>query len=193
MSQPRRRRRRRRKPNREQAPGAEVAAQGQQAGPAGGGHRSRRRKRGAAGSGAVPAKQVSSEDLVRRAHAPRPKTLTAPPDGQKLEAIISELQSVWGVPQYPQEYRLTLKVAEERDVRPARRSSSRGGEGSPRAGARAASTEATSETPDPGPKREKAPAAPQVGAVASKNEVPQEASPARRKRSRRRRRGRKTT
>jgi uncharacterized membrane protein YgcG len=43
--------------------------------------------------------------------------LSAPPDGQDLDEIIGELQSVWGVPQYPQEYRITIKVLEERDGR----------------------------------------------------------------------------
>jgi hypothetical protein len=46
--------------------------------------------------------------------------LTAPPDGQTLEVLIGDLQSEWGVPQYPQEYRITLKVAEEREARSAR-------------------------------------------------------------------------
>jgi hypothetical protein len=31
--------------------------------------------------------------------------------------LIGELQSKYGVPQYPQEYRITIKVAEERDSR----------------------------------------------------------------------------
>ncbi len=193
MSQPRRKRRRRRKPQGDQGAGAqtgrEVAPQGQQGGPAGAG-RSRRRRRGAASSGGGPAKQVSSEDLVRKAHSPRPKTLTAPPDGQKLEEIIRELQSVWGVPQYPQEYRLTLKVADERDVRSAHRSpKGRGGE--PQPGLGTVVTKPTSETVEEGPKREKAPAAPRIGG-ASDGEDAQEATPARRKRSRRRRRGRKS-
>lgn len=196
MSQPRRRRRRRRKPSREQAPGARaggeaVASQGQEGAPGGAG-RSRRRRRGAAASGAGPAKQVSSEDLVRKAHAPRPKTLTAPPDGQKLEEIIRELQSVWGVPQYPQEYRLILKVADEREARSARRTSNGGGDGRPQAGARAVSTKPPSGTEEEGPRREKAPAAPRIGTAPSDGEDSQEAAPARRKRSRRRRRGRKS-
>ncbi|HWL66141.1 MAG TPA: hypothetical protein VNP73_09230 [Actinomycetota bacterium] len=45
----------------------------------------------------------------------RPATLSAPEDGQKLEELIGDLQSVWGVPQYPQEYRITVKVQEDRD------------------------------------------------------------------------------
>jgi hypothetical protein len=191
MSQPRRRRRRRRQPNRDQGAVAGGAVQGQQTG-SGGGQRSRRRKRGAAGSGSAAAKQISSEDLVRRAHAPRPKTLTAPPDGQKLEEIISELQSVWGVPQYPQEYRLTLKVVEERDTRASRRSSNQGGtESAP--GSPAASMPPDPETVEPGPRREKAPAAPRIGGAAVEGEDAQDATPPRRKRSRRRRRGRKAS
>ncbi|MBA3291852.1 MAG: hypothetical protein H0U17_10225, partial [Actinobacteria bacterium] len=45
----------------------------------------------------------------------RPETLTLPPDERRLEEIIGSLQSEMGVPQNPQEYRLTIKVAEERD------------------------------------------------------------------------------
>ena len=47
----------------------------------------------------------------------RPTTLTAVPDGTTMEEVVGDLQSELGVPQYPQEYRLTLKVAEERDLR----------------------------------------------------------------------------
>ncbi|MDQ3783293.1 MAG: hypothetical protein M3360_00080 [Actinomycetota bacterium] len=196
MSQPRRKRRRRRKPNREQGTGARAGgeaepSQGQQGAPGGAG-RSRRRRRGAAASSAGPAKLVSSEDLVRKAHVPPPTTLTAPPDGQKLEEIIRELQSVWGVPQYPQEYRLTLKVADERDVRSARRTSNGVGDGRAQAAARAVSRKPTSETVEEGPRREKAPAAPRIGTTTSEGEDAPEATPARRKRSRRRRRGRKS-
>ena len=50
----------------------------------------------------------------------RPETLTLPPDGTTLEAVIGDLQSEWGVPQYPQEFRITLKVAEDRDARAER-------------------------------------------------------------------------
>ena len=45
----------------------------------------------------------------------RPATITLPPDGMTLEQVIGDLQSEMGVPQYPQEFRITLKVAEERD------------------------------------------------------------------------------
>lgn len=49
-----------------------------------------------------------------------PQSLTAEPDGTILEDLIGELQSTWGVPQYPQEYRLLIKVAESRDRSSAR-------------------------------------------------------------------------
>ena len=54
---------------------------------------------------------------MRALPSERPETLSLPPDGQDLDEIIGELQSVWGVPQYPQEYRITVKVAEDRDGR----------------------------------------------------------------------------
>jgi hypothetical protein len=190
MSQPRRKRRRRRKPRSEQATSGQIAGQPapetQRGGQADAGS-SRRRRRGAAASGGGPAKQVSSEDLVRKAHAPRPKTLSAPPDGQKLEEIIHELQSVWGVPQYPQEYRLTLKVADERDARWARRAPNGGGK--PQAGAVAAEPNPVASE---APKRERAPAAPRMGTGATDGTDASEEAPARRKRSRRRRRGRRS-
>ena len=102
-----------------------------------------------------------------------------------MEQIVGELQSEWGVPQSPQEYRITLKVAEER---------SRGGE--------TAVLEERTDPEDPeelvtGPppseeavttvRREKAPAAPRVGMVEGSSED-EEAKP--RKKRRRRRRGR---
>jgi hypothetical protein len=87
--------------------------------------------------------------------------------------VIGDLQSIWGVPQNPQEYRITLKVAEEREVR----------------GERVASIEEVKEDPlradDNGhPRREKAPAAPRIATSGEADE----GAPARRKRSRRRRR-----
>ena len=107
----------------------------------------------------------------------RPETLTAPPDGQTLEGLIGELQSVWGVPQYPQEYRITIKVAEERDARAERAvpleevADTKVEEARPSLGVTSA-----------GPRREKAPAAPRVGG--GDGDQPQ----ARRRRGRRRRR-----
>ncbi len=38
------------------------------------------------------------------------------PDGTDLDELIGELQSTWGVPQYPQEYRITLKVADRQSA-----------------------------------------------------------------------------
>jgi hypothetical protein len=91
----------------------------------------------------------------------------AEPDGTVLEELIGELQSTWGVPQYPQEYRITIKVADKPE-RSTPASNGGGGAKSP--------TEARGD----GPKREKAPS---VARLASGDE-----SAPRRKR---RRRGRK--
>jgi hypothetical protein len=107
----------------------------------------RRRRRG--GNGRTQREATSprsSEDLVRAEPRPRPTTLTIEPDGQTLESIIGDLQSEMGIPQYPQEYRITIKVAEE--------------------GARGATIQETVQDPleeNGGPKREKAPAAPRIG------------------------------
>jgi len=116
-----------------------------------------------------------------------PDVLTGPPDGTTLEQLIGELQSDWGVPQSPQEFRITLKVAEERQSRGARVAEVEEvrEESEPRA-------EAASDTPgDEQPRREKAPAAPRLGA---EGDAPAGDRPTsrRRKRSRRRRRGGKS-
>ena len=87
----------------------------------------------------------------RAAPKERPASLSGPPDGQTLEKLIGDLQSEWGVPQYPQEYRITIKVADERDVRSDRSSSPEPAAPSPQTG-----------PAQPGPKRERAPAAPRV-------------------------------
>jgi hypothetical protein len=97
-----------------------------------------------------------------------------PPDDRRLEDIIGSLQSEMGVPQNPQEYRLTVKVAEERDTehrspRPSEVKTSNG-------------------ESDGKPKREKAPAPPHIGG----SDAPagqREKAPSRKRRSRRRRRG----
>jgi hypothetical protein len=108
---------------------------------------------------------------VRAVKGPPPDRLTAEPDGTTLDEVIGELQSIWGVPQYPQEYRITLKVAEDR------------------------STASNGRAAEPGPNgitRERAPAAPRVAPAASgSGEGPvREQAPRRRRRSRRgRRRG----
>lgn len=100
-------------------------------------------------------------------YRPKLEQLTTDPDGQDLDEIIGELQSVWGVPQYPQEYRITIKVAEERNGNRPR-------------------------TPKPpmvtasGVQREKAPAAPRMGAGSGSEST---GDAPRRKRRRRRRRG----
>jgi hypothetical protein len=178
MSPPRRRRRRRGRGEQPES-ASPKRTEGQ---PADGGRgsgtrsRSRGRRRGRGGGQRQPASPLSSEDLVRGAPKERPATLSAPPDGQTLEKLIGDLQSEWGVPQYPQEYRITIKVADERDSRSdrpvvatePRREASNGG------------------SPPAGPKREKAPAAPRV---VSTGTVEREAAPKRRRGRRRRRRG----
>ena len=176
MSQPRRRRRRRRKPSGEGA--SKPRQEGQQvreqasdldaAGRAGGPSRSRNRRRRRKGSGPGIASPKSSEDLVRALPRERPAQLTAPPDGQSLDKIIGELQSNYGVPAYPQEYRITIKVAEEK----------------PAASAQPAPPK-TAPAPDAAPKREKAPAPPSLGPEGG--DEPQADRPAKRRRGRRRR------
>jgi hypothetical protein len=176
MSPPRRRRRRRgRGDATEAAKRAESQPQSEPGRNPGARTRSRgRRRRGATGrSSGSP---LLSEDLVRALPKERPATLTGPPDGQTLEALIGDLQSEWGVPQYPQEYRITIKVADERDARPDR----------PPAAAET-NGHSPDSSPTPGaPKRERAPAAPRVAATGS---VEREAAPKRRRSRRRRRRG----
>jgi hypothetical protein len=138
--------------------------------------RSRRRRRGRSRSGQDRATSPkSSEDLVRALPRERPETLTAPPDGQTLEVLIGDLQSEYGVPQYPQEYRITVKVADdkERAEKPAAEEPAR------------TVPSATPQT-NGSPRREKAPAM-----TSAPGEAPREqASGAPRKRSRRRRRRR---
>jgi hypothetical protein len=175
MSQPRRRRRRRRRggggqpqptesgarPAEEQAATPEGRAQGKSR---------RRRRRGR--SGREQQGPRSLEEVVRAVRGPQPEKLTADPDGQTLEGVIGDLQSIWGVPQYPQEYRITLKVAEEKSA--------------------SGSTNGRSSEPGPnGITRERAPAAPRVGPAPGSGEpVAREKAPRRRRRSRRgRRRG----
>lgn len=179
MSERSRRRRRRRKPSagadgqrrveRETPQGQPVARE--QASAVG---RSRRRRRGRSRSGQDrTASPKSSEDLVRALPRERPATLTAPPDGQTLEVLIGDLQSEYGVPQYPQEYRITVKVADEKEraERPAADDSAR-------------PVSAPSPQGNGGPRREKAPA------MSSGEPAREQAAGAPRKRSRRRRRRR---
>ncbi len=104
---------------------------------------------------------------------------------------MGELQSEWGVPQSPQEFRITLKVAEER---------SRGG-GPTAVVAERSDPEDPEELPDAedvpadgagepgaGVRREKAPAAPRMGAGEGSGEEGGETR-RKRRRSRRRKRG----
>lgn len=182
--QPRRRRRRRRgrggqgkKPQEQQESASQHSqreAAKQQPKAEGGSRRRRRRGRGRSRGGgehaAAPAK--SSEDIVRAPNRKRPDTLTLPPDERRLEDIIGSLQSEMGVPQNPQEYRLTVKVAEERDGHHRTKPASKNG---------------PAESSDK-PKREKAPAPPRVGAGEGPT-ADREAAPPRKRRSRRRRRG----
>jgi len=180
MSQPRRRRRRRRRGGggaSQQAEGKPSAAPtGQAEAPADGrisGRSRRRRKRGR--SAHEPRTPKSLEEVVSDVRGPRPARLTAEPDGQTLEGVIGDLQSIWGVPQYPQEYRITLKVADDK-------SSQSNGQ-----------SRQSSESVPNGVTRERAPAAPRVApSPASAEAVTREKAPRRRRRSRRgRRRGSK--
>jgi hypothetical protein len=174
MSQQRRRRRRRRRGGAKQPQGVAAAAPqdsgatAQASGEQVAGRPKRRRRR--RGGGRREQAPRTLEEVVRAVKGPPPEQLTADPDGTTLDDVIGELQSIWGVPQYPQEYRITLKVAEDRS----------GGNG---------------RSSDPGPNgitRERAPAAPRVGPAASgSGDGPaREQAPRRKRRARRgRRRG----
>ena len=190
MSEPRRRRRRRRRgatradTAQAEQRGAKEAIPREQASPEGEAPTGRRRRR-RRGSGrrvaTEPESPRSSADIFRRDHTP-PTVVGAPHDGRTLESVIGELQSEWGVPQSPQEYRITLRVAEERQVR----------------GEAVASIEEVKEDLPPrrsgdAPRREKAPAAPRIGATPPSAGSTDEPAPTRRKRSRRRRRGGRTS
>ena len=120
----------------------------------------------------------SSEDLVRGDPKRPPAQLTGAHDGTTLEQVIGELQSTWGVPQHPQEFRITLKVAEERTERGL--ATEEHAEPEPDA----------AEGADEKPKREKAPAAPRIGASAAQAEGPTTTETTTRKRRSRRRRRR---
>jgi hypothetical protein len=183
MSQPRRRRRRRRRgggserADHQEQPRAAGEQSQSQANPR---SKRRRRRRGRRGSAErPPASPGSSEDLVRALPTDRPDTLTAPHDGVTLEEVIGDLQSSWGVPQYPQEYRLTIKVAEEKDARTVEPSVSLDSQAKQRAEEGQAPAGAGE-----GPIREKAPAPP----LLRESALPSRGS-RRRKRGRRRRRG----
>ena len=100
--------------------------------------------------------------------------MTRPPDGTMLEDVIRDLQSQWGVPQYPQEYRLTIKVAEEKDQKVEV------------AADRTDPQDATTRTNGEGPVREKAPS---VAALRGDAPERESAAPRKRRRRGRRRRG----
>ena len=176
MSPPRRRRRRRGRGEQPESPAKRTEGQTQpDAGREPGAQpRGRGRRRGRGSARRKSASPFLSEDLVRAMPKERPATLTGPADGQTLEKLIGDLQSEWGVPQYPQEYRITIKVADERDVRSERPSP-----------AEHAAPAPESAVVHAGPKRERAPAAPRVAAGAGERE----AAPKRRRGRRRRRRG----
>jgi hypothetical protein len=173
MSQPRRRRRRgrRRQGGGDGTPATRAAKAAESTQPAADPQRSgraRRRRRRRPAPDKQPEAPQTLEDVVRAAASRPTEGTTAPDDGRKLEDVIGELQSIWGVPQYPQEFRITVKVAEERsDARPP-------------------DEPAVTEGPT-GVMRERAPAAPRV-ALPSGNA--REQAPRRRRRTRRgRRRG----
>jgi hypothetical protein len=177
MSQPRRRRRRGRRRQggdgtrstraAKAADSNEAVADPQRSG------RSRRRRRRRPAPDKQPEAPQTLEDVVRAAaHRPTEGT-TAPDDGRKLEDVIGELQSKWGVPQYPQEFRITVKVADERSE------------------SRPTDEPAVTEVGPNGVKRERAPAAPRVAPPSgAERGVGREQAPRRRRRTRRgRRRG----
>ena len=185
MSQPRRRRRRRKKGGqaaprtdaqggqsktvREQTPQASSASR-----------RSRRRRR--RGNGARENAMVSpssSEDIVAGRSKPAASDLAEAPDDTTLEQVIGDLQSEWGVPNSPQEYRITIKVADKERTRAPVDPNQNGGNG------RAPATKGEPTPSGDRPKREKAPAAPRIVSGADEAEV---GAPKRRKRGRRRRR-----
>jgi hypothetical protein len=199
MSQSRRRRRRRRRGTRGEqaeaaadttpdgaasepsAPGVDAGGQ-PSAGEASRAPRSSRRRRRRRGRPQRPAEVASSEtaeEVIRRPSTDVARVATTvPADGRTLENVIGELQSTWGVPQHPQEFRITVKVAEERIAR----------------GQRVAALEEVREEHSAAgqgdvdrPRREKAPAAPRIGATPA-DSTNEGAGVTRRKRSRRRRR-----
>lgn len=118
-----------------------------------------------------------------------PQSLTAEPDGTVLEDLIGELQSSWGVPQYPQEYRLLIKVAESRDRSSTARSEASDEEREPKE--RRAPDQAAVDTRSDGqPRREKAPLPQELsGGTGPAAERPAGSRSGRRRRRRRRRGG----
>ena len=122
-----------------------------------------------------------SEDIVAGRSKPEASDLvTKAPDDTTLEQVIGDLQSEWDVPNSPQEFRITIKIADKERSRPPTDGNGRGGNGR-----RPATKEEGSEGAER-PKREKAPAAPRIDAGVGDDA--DGATPKRRKRSRRRRR-----
>jgi hypothetical protein len=143
--------------------------------------RRRRGRRGRRGPGQPQqSSPLLSEDLVRAGTKVRPRHLTARPDGRSLEGIIGELQSEMGVPQNPQEYMLTIKVAEERENSRAVKQTT--------VEVPVESDDAVKPDEDSAlakPRREKAPAAPRIG-LEGTSEATNERGQRRRRRRRRR-------
>lgn len=173
QSRPRRRKRRRksgRAPSDQQGP--QPAAAGAVA--AGADSKARgKRRRGRRSKDSQPAK--SSEDLVRSFAPPKVAELEGAGDDTTLEEVIGELQSAHGVPRYPQEFRIVIKVAEPGNGR------------SPRPEEPAALKTAPPPPPD-APRREKAPGL--AGSLGDSEPEPEPVAgraPARKRRRRRRR------
>lgn len=95
-----------------------------------------RRRRGRRPASSPPVEQKASQGRGRRSRGPRgprltvdaalaamssrPKTLqTLPEDGTVLEELIENMQTEYGTPTTPQEYRLIIKFPTEEEVRPA--------------------------------------------------------------------------
>ncbi|HVL64540.1 MAG TPA: hypothetical protein VM573_05145 [Actinomycetota bacterium] len=168
MTEPRRRRRKRRRGAGEGRPSEPTAAKSQPE--TTGTRRRRRRRRGGDRSGPQTA---TLESILAGYRTPRDAPLTRDPDGQDVDEIIRELQSEYGVPLYPQEYRITIKVAEEKNGRAA---------------AVVERQDADPQQVRRGPTgavREKAPAPPRVGS----EDAEEQRSPKRRRRRGRKRRG----
>lgn len=86
------------------------AAPSGSAGAAGRRRRGRGRGRGR-GPGGGPNRPVSMASALQEMAGPRPKQLqTLPADGVILEELIADLQTEYGFPATPQEYRLLIKV-----------------------------------------------------------------------------------
>jgi hypothetical protein len=71
----------------------------------------------AQGRRAQPRPQAEREVQVLEAMLSRPRQLkTLPPDGLVLEELIAGMQSEYGVPSTPQEYRLLVKIASDDSI-----------------------------------------------------------------------------